>query len=174
MMEETLFRIPYWTIPTLNFSTKKKQLLTLLKAYPEKKHGMQTFITNRQSDRSNLAEAFATICGEELNMLSQQIKKDIQIEDIWSVSYKKGDYHTTHNHGSVGLTGILYLQQDKKAPVTQYLQPWNDWYSDRTIYYPLPVTEGQMVVVPKFIQHFTEPSKSTTMKKVISWDMKII
>ena len=85
MMEETLFRIPYWTIPTLNFSTKKKQLLTLLKAYPEKKHGMQTFITNRQSDRSNLAEAFATICGEELNMLSQQIKKDIQIEDIWSV-----------------------------------------------------------------------------------------
>jgi hypothetical protein len=64
MMEETLFRIPYWTIPTLNFSTKKKQLLTLLKAYPEKKHGMQTFITNRQSDRSNLAEAFATICGK--------------------------------------------------------------------------------------------------------------
>ena len=43
MMEETLFRVPYWTIPTLNFSKKKQQLLTLLKAYPEKKHGMQTF-----------------------------------------------------------------------------------------------------------------------------------
>ena len=56
MMEETLFRVPYWTIPTLNFSKKKQQLLTLLKAYPEKKHCMQTFYTNRQSDRSNLEE----------------------------------------------------------------------------------------------------------------------
>ena len=174
MIEETLFRVPYWTIPTLNFSKKKQQLLTLLKGYPDKRHGMQTFSTNRQSDRSNLAEAFASICGEELNMLSQKIKKDIQIEDIWSVSYKRGEYHTPHNHGATGLTGILYLQQDKKAPVTQYIQPWNDWYSDRTIYYPLPVQEGQIIVVPKFIRHFTEPSKSAKIKKIISWDMKII
>ena len=28
-----------------------------------------------------------------------------------------------------------------KDGVTQYIQPWNDWYSDRTIYYPLPVKE---------------------------------
>ena len=174
MIEETLFRIHYWTIPTLNFSEKKKTLTTLLKGYPEKRHGMQTFATNRQSDRSNLAEAFANICGEELNMLSQKIKKDIQIEDIWSVSYKRGEYHTPHDHGSVGLTGILYLQMDNKAGVTQYIQPWNDWYSDRTIYYPLPVQEGQIVVLPKFIRHFTEPSKSAKLKRIISWDMKIV
>ena len=174
MMEETLFRIPYWTIPTLNFSSKKKQLEALLKNYPEKRHGMQTFATNRQSDRSNLPEAFANICGEELNMLSQKIKKDIQIEDIWSVSYKRGEYHTPHDHGAVGLTGILYLSMDKKSPVTQYIQPWNDWYSDRTIYYPLPVQEGQIVVLPKFIKHFTEPSKSVKTKRILSWDMKIV
>src|SRR6056300_1139427 len=82
MIEETLFKIPYWTIPALNFSEKKKSLTTLLKGYPEKRHGMQTFATNRQSDRSNLAEAFANICGEELNMLTQKLKKDIQIEQF--------------------------------------------------------------------------------------------
>ena len=38
MIEETLFRIPYWTIPTLNFSTKKKQLTNLLKSFPDRKH----------------------------------------------------------------------------------------------------------------------------------------
>jgi hypothetical protein len=103
-----------WSLPTLNFSNKKKQLEKLVKGFPEKRHGMQTFATNRQSDRSGFAEAFANICGEELNMLSTRLKKDIQIEDIWSVSYKKGEYHTPHDHGSVGLSGILYLNMDKK------------------------------------------------------------
>ena len=173
MIEETLFRIPYWTIPTLNFSEKKKTLTTLLKGYPEKRHGLQTFATNRQSDRSNLAEAFANICGEELNMLSTKLKKDIEITDIWSVTYKNGDYHTPHNHGSTGLSGILYLNLDKNSPSTTYLQPWNDWYSDRTIMYPMPVQEGQIVVIPQFINHFSEPNKAKKIKRIISWDMKI-
>ena len=61
----------------------------------------------------------------------------------------------------------------KDGAVTQYIQPWNDWYSDRTIYYPMPVQEGTIVVMPKFIRHFTEPSKSKKIKRIISWDMRI-
>jgi hypothetical protein len=174
MIESNLFTIPMWSIPTLNFSKKKKELEKLCKSFPEKRHGMQTFATNRQSDRSGFPEAFNSICGEELGMLSQKLKKDIQIEDIWSVAYKRGEYHTPHNHGGTGLTGILYLNMDNKAGVTQYIQPWNDWYSDRTIYYPLPVNEGDIVIIPKFVRHFTEPSKSAKVKRIISWDMKII
>jgi len=173
MIPGSLFTIPMWSLPTLNFSEKKKQLEKLVKAFPEKKHGVQTFATNRQSDRTGFAEAFTNIVRDELEMLSKRIEKDIHMEDIWSVSYKKGDYHTPHNHGATGLTGILYLNMPKDGPVTQYIQPWNDWLSDRTIYYPLPVVEGTIVVVPKFVRHFTEPSKSKKIKRIISWDMKI-
>ena len=174
MIPSSLFTIPMWSLPTLNFSEKKKQLEKLVKAFPEKKHGVQTFATNRQSDRTGFAEAFTNIVRDELEMLSKRIEKDIHMEDIWSVSYKKGDYHTPHNHGATGLTGILYLNMPKDGPVTQYIQPWNDWLSDRTIYYPLPVVEGTIVVVPKFVRHFTEPSKSKKIKRIISWDMKIL
>ena len=174
MIPGTLFHIPMWSLPTLNFSKKKKQLEKLCKAFPEKKHGMQNFYTNRQRDRTGMADAFNNIIGEELQMLSQKLEKDIQIEDIWSISYKKGDYHSAHNHGSIGLTGILYLNQPKDAPVTEYIQPWNDWYSDRTIYYPLSIKEGDIIVVPKFVKHFTKPSTSKSVKRVISWDMKIV
>lgn len=174
MIEETLFRVPYWTIPTLNFSNKKKLLTTLLKGYPEKRHGIQTFATNRQSDRSNLAEAFANICGEELNMLSQRLKKDIQIEDIWSVSYKSGEYHTPHNHGTTGLTGILYLEMDKNSPTTTYIQPWQNIYNDTTTYFNMPAHEGLITVVPKFVNHFTQPNKNKKIKRIISFDMKIV
>jgi len=43
MIENTLFNIPMWSIPTLNFKKKKPQLEKLCKAFPERKHGMQTF-----------------------------------------------------------------------------------------------------------------------------------
>jgi len=174
MIPGNLFTIPMWTLPVLNFSKKKEQLEKLVKSFPEKRHGIQTFATNRQSQRTGFSEAFSNICGEELQMLIQRLKRNVQIEDIWSVSYKKGEYHTPHDHGSTGLAGILYLNMPKDAPVTQYIQPWNDWTTDRTIYYPVPVTEGTMVVVPKFVRHFTEPSKSKKVKKIISWDMKLI
>ena len=174
MIPGNLFTIPMWTIPTLNFSKKKKQLERLVKSFPEKKHGLQTFYTNRQSQRTGFLEAFNNICGEELGMLSKKIKRDLQIEDIWSVSYKKGDYHTPHDHGSTGLAGILYLNMPKNAPVTQYIQPWNDFISDRTTYYPIPVIEGTIVVTPKFVRHFTEPSKDTKIKRIVSWDMKVL
>ena len=174
MIENTLFNIPMWSVPTLNFKKKKSQLEKLCKAFPERKHGMQTFYTNRQKDRTGFADAFNNIVGEELSMLSQKLKKDIQIQDIWSVSYKRGDYHTPHDHGSVGLAGILYLNMPKKAPVTQYIQPWNDFISDRTTYLPIPVVEGMIVVTPKFVRHFTEPSKDTKIKRIISWDMKLL
>jgi len=173
MIENTLFNIPVWTLPTLNFKKKKPQLEKLCKAFPERKHGIQTFSTNRQKDRTGFADAFNNIVGEELGMLSQRLKKDIQVEDIWSVSYKKGEYHTPHNHGAKGLTGILYLQMDEKSAVTQYIQPWNDFLSDRTIYYPLPVKEGDIVITPKFVRHFTEPHKSKKVKRIISWDMTL-
>jgi len=169
MLQGTLFNIPYYSIPTLNFSVKKKKLVNLLKSYPEKKHGIQTFSTNRQTDRGGLAEAFNEIVGEELTLLSNLIKKSLHLQDIWSVSYSKGDYHSPHNHGSNGLSGILYLDFPKEAPVTNYIQPWNDIETDSTIYYPLPVTEGTIIVVPQFIQHFSPPSKGK--KRIISWDM---
>ncbi len=102
MIENSLFTIPMWSIPTLNFKKKKPQLEKLCKAFPERKHGLQTFSTNRQKDRSGFADAFNNIMAEELGMLSQKLKKDIHLQDIWSVSYKKGDYHTPHDHGSVG------------------------------------------------------------------------
>ena len=173
MIPGNLFSIPMWRLPTLNFKKKKKELERLVKAYPERKHGLQTFHTNRQKDRTGFAEAFSNILSEEFEMFSKRISKNIVIDDIWSVSYKKGDYHTVHDHGSIGLAGILYLNMPKDVPVTQYVQPWNDFLSDRTIYLPLPVREGDIVVTPKFVRHFTEPSKSKKTKRVISWDMRL-
>ena len=54
------------------------------------------------------------------------------------------------------------------------MQPWNDYISDRTVYLPIPVQKGLIVVVPQFVQHFSEPNKSKKIKRIISWDMSLI
>ena len=82
MLQETLFNIPYYTIPTLNYKKKKKQLTNLLKSYPEKKQGIQPFSTNRQSNRDGLAQGFSKILNEELDLLAQKVKANIQIKKI--------------------------------------------------------------------------------------------
>ena len=159
MIEQSLFNIPYYTTPILDFKVKKKKLVNLLKSYPEKKHGMQTFFTNRQSNRDGLVEGFTEL---------------ISIMDVWSVTYAKNDYHSPHNHGSTGLAGILYLDLPKDSPVTSYIQPWQDYVNDTTIFNPLLVTEGEIVIVPQSVLHFSSPNKSTNKKRIISWDMNIL
>ena len=174
MLKQTLFEIPYYQVPVLNFKTKKKQLTNLLKSYPEHREGIQTFLTNRQTNRDCLANDFTRLLQEELEMLSQQIKSSLSVDDIWSVSYERGDYHSPHNHGSLGYSGILYLDMPKGAPVTSYLQPWNNIKTDTTIYYPVPVAEGSIVVLPQMVQHFSPPNLAKKKKRIISWDMSIL
>ena len=175
MLGGDLFKIPYYSTPVLNFKAKKKKVTNLLKSYPEEKIGIQTFTTNRQTDRTGLAQGFTQILGEEFEILTQQIKKNLSIDDIWSVTYNKGDYHSPHNHGSLGLAGILYLDLPEGSSLTHYIQPWNEIENDTTIYYPLNVTEGTIVVVPQFVQHFSPPHLAKKGKKrIVSFDMNFV
>ena len=175
MIQQTLFNIPCWKIQTINFEEKKKKLTKLLESYPEElARKLQTFTTNRQSDRSGLVEQFSLIMSEEIEDISKEIKKDFSIPEIWSVSYGKGDYHLPHNHSSIGLTGILYLNLPEDSPATTYIQPWNDYEFDIVQYAELPSTEGDIAIVPSSILHFSKPNESDSKKRIISWDMKIV
>ena len=111
---------------------------------------------------------------EELVSFSQEIKQDFAMHEIWSVSYKKGNYHAPHNHSSWGLSGIFYLDLPKDSPITIYLQPWQNFENDSSVSYSIPVVEGDIVIVPSCIVHFTKPNKSNSKKRIISWDLKML
>ena len=174
MEKEILFTIPYWKIQTINFEKKKKELIKILESYPEEKKEPSEFFANRQTDRFGLIEQFASIMNQELEAFSKEIKRDFAIIETWSVSYIQGDYQLPHNHASIGLTGILYLDLPKDSPVTIYIQPWNNFEDDVVQYYSVPIVEGDIVIVPSFILHFSKPNKSDSKKRIIAWDMKIL
>jgi len=171
--KSVLFPIFCWKIRIIDFEKKKKELIEILEPYPEKRQGIQDFATNKQTNRDGLIEKFLSIMKQELEDFSKEIKKDIAITEVWSVSYDKEDSQLPHNHGSMGLTAILYLNLPKDSPKTEYIQPWND--ENDLCYHNAPdVVEGDMIIVPSFLLHFSKPNKSNSKKRVISWDMKII
>ena len=179
IQEKSLFNIPFWGIRIINFEEKKKELVKLLESYPEERVKYDEmkegeFATNRQTDRSGLVEQFASIMNQELEGFSKEIKKDFAIVEIWSVSYAQGDSQSAHNHSSMGLSGILYLDLPKDSPETTYMQPWTDHETDTVRHIEVPIAEGVIVIVPSFVLHFSKPNKSKNKKRIISWDMKMI
>ena len=164
----TPFKIEFLTIKTNNFKEKKKLIKRELKKYPEKR--FNNFYSNRDSNK--LSGALLKIFKEEFDQISQHHGRILNFYSSWSASYDKGDYHIAHNHGSVGYAGIIYLDMHKKSPVTSYLQPWNN-DQDRSMIYEPPAQEGDIVIVPQYIVHFTRPNPVSFKKRIISFDFKL-
>jgi hypothetical protein len=174
-MKQNLFEVPFWHMNVSNFEKKKSQLIDWLKDYPEEKTGLQKFYTNKQIVKENdYCQKFISIMSHEINLFAKALKSDLEVTDVWSVSYKTGDYHTTHSHNSTGMSAILYLDLPSDSPVTTYIQPWSHIKSSKTIQLNVDVKQGDIVFVPSFILHFSVPNESMKTKRIISWDMKLL
>jgi hypothetical protein len=168
-----LFQIPIITIDINDWEDKKNKILNVFKRYPEEKTGIQNFYTNKKNIDLDAIVNFSNIFCEELTELTNFLKKDIKITNIWTVTYKKGNYQTVHNHGSSGLTGIIYLDYDENSPKTTFIQPWNDILIDETVYgFPQEV-EGKLILVPSFINHFSDPIIDRSKKRILSFDITL-
>ena len=107
---EPMFSIPLWRLKTNNFNDKKISLKKLFNKCEEKQNEITVgdFTTNRY-ETNDIVKSFSEIMAEELQAITQSVKTDLSIKEVWSVSYKKNGFHPIHNHGSTGLSGILYL-----------------------------------------------------------------
>ena len=162
------FKVEFVTIKIRNFQEKKKLIKKELKKYPEKR--FENFYSNRGNNK--ISGDLLKIFQEEFEQVSKHYGQLLNFYGAWSASYDKGDYHIAHNHGSVGHAGIIYLDMHKKSPATCYLQPWNN-DRDRSVIYEPPVKEGDIVVVPQHIVHFTRPNPVSFKKRIISFDFKL-
>ena len=168
---DALFVVPFWKTRVNNFTVKKKSIEKLLRTYREKPTQLQTFASNRGS---NFIEPFREIFQEELNGFATTIKKHCEITDVWSASYKTGDYHPYHNHNNNGLSGIVYLTLKDKMPHTVFVNANPDWVTGHTQYYDMAVNEGDMVIVPSHVGHFTPHNLSKQVKKILAFYLNVI
>jgi hypothetical protein len=165
---DPIFRIEFFKIKCIKFKEKKKALEKVLTRYPEMPQ--DNFYSNR--NKCSINTEFREIFKDEFNLISTKYNSKILLQRVWSVIYHKGQYHAPHNHSSTGYCGILYLDMHKNSPLTTYIQPWND-EKDMTRLYRPSVEPGDIVIVPQFLWHYTEPNKINFKKRVLSFDFTL-
>ena len=162
---EPVFKIEFFKIKCVEFKQKKSAIEKVLDKYPEMPR--MNFYSNRS--KADITTELKEIFKHEFNLISTKFNNKILLQRAWSVTYNKGDYHTPHNHGSQGYAGIIYLQQRKNSPRTTYMQPWNN-EEDRSVLYTPEVEQGDMMIVPQFLMHYTAPNKTYYKKRILSFD----
>ena len=165
---EPVFKIEFFKIKCIDFKNKKKKLEKALARYPEMPQA--NFKSNR--NKCSINTEFKEIFKNEFDLIRAKYNSKILLQRVWSVSYEKGDHHVPHNHSSTGYCGILYLDMKKDSPKTTYIQPWNN-DKDLTQLYSPEVKEGDMVIVPQFLMHYSEPNKIKFKKRILSFDFAL-
>ena len=162
---EPVFKIEFFKIQCINFKNKKKKLEKALARYPEMPQA--NFGSNR--DKCDINIDFRKIFKDEFRLIETKYNSKILLQRVWSVVYNKGNYHVPHNHSSTGYCGILYLDMKPDSPKTTYIQPWNN-ENDKSVLYTPHVTSGDIMIVPQFLMHYSEPNKIKFKKRILSFD----
>ena len=162
---EPVFKIEFFKIKCIDFKNKKKKLEKALARYPEMPQA--NFNSNR--NKCSIHTEFREIFKDEFNLITTKFNSKILLQRVWSVVYHKGHYHVPHNHSSQGYAGILYLDMKPNSPKTTYIQPWNN-ENDRSVLYTPEVNEGDIMIVPQFLTHYTELNKINFKKRILSFD----
>ena len=162
---EPIFKIEFFKIKCINFSNKKEYIEKILKKYPETQR--VNFYSNR--NEADFTKELRKIFKDEFQLIETKFNSKILLQRAWSVTYDKGHYHVPHNHSSQGYTGIIYLQINKDSPKTIYIQPWNNEKDESVLYAP-DIEQGDIMIVPQFLMHYTEPNKTYFKKRIISFD----
>ena len=165
---EPVFKIEFFKIQCVNFKNKKEHIEKILNQYPE--ISFPSFYSNK--NKTNITWELQQIFKDEFSLIKAKFNSKIIVDKAWSVTYDKGHYHVPHNHGSKGYTGIIYLQIKKDSPKTTYIQPWNN-ENDKSVLYSPNVKQGDIMIVPQFLTHYTEPNKIYFKKRIISFDFNI-
>ena len=174
-MEHKLFSkyvYQYWVD---NWDENKKAIKDLIDESKFSRNSNQWFDSDRANNNNSYTDAFVKIIENELQMFMFETGiKNIDVNDVWTVRYSKGDFHPPHTHSSLGYSGILYLDYDEEehTPVW-FVNKDNNPVTDRTDYCVPDVYESGIVIAPSNTLHFTYPNTSEKYRTIVGFDIKV-
>lgn len=172
-MRAPLFEFPSFQYHIDDWDFKKKGLLNRIKTEKMIRTRLQTFETDRSTNKKSYLYYFQELIKPELFQFCQEAKVTCSMSDCWAVRYQKGDHQTVHNHRGWGYSGILYLEYDSSVHTpTCFVAPWQDPANDTTILkMPQNVKEGTLFIAPSYSLHFVHPNQVRKHRTVIAFDL---
>ena len=167
-MKAPLFEYPSYQYQIDDWEFKKKGLLKRIKEEKFVRTELQTFETDRQTNKKSYLHYFQDLIKPQLFEFCQEAQVSCSMTDCWTVRYQKGDQQTIHNHKSWGFTGILYVEFDPKVhSSTTFVSPWQNPRTDTTsLHNLLTVKEGTIFICPSYTLHYVNLIKSESIEQL--------
>ena len=108
-MKAPLFEYPTYQYQIKDWEFKKKGLLKRIKEEKFVRTDLQTFETDRQTNKKSYLHYFQDLIKDELWEFVQEAQVTCSMTDCWAVRYQKGDQQTIHNHKSKDLLVFFML-----------------------------------------------------------------
>ena len=169
------FAIKFAHIKVSNWKEKKKAILSNMgKVIHEDIPKGEFLETNfaeysKEGDKMNVT----SILEEELSEFMIQVGGVVTINGSWIERSTKGMHHNIHNHGATGYSAACYVCYNRgiHSP-TQFVSPFNHPITGEVMHYEPDVEEGDLILFPSFIHHYTTPNQTDVERIVLSFNLK--
>ena len=170
-----IFAIKFAHIKVNNWKEKKKAILSNMgKVIHEDIPRGEFLETNfaeysKEGDKMNVT----SILEEELSEFMIQVGGVVTVNGSWIERSIKGMHHNIHNHGAIGYSAACYVCYNNSIhSPTQFVSPFNHPITGEVMHYQPDVEEGDLILFPSFIHHYTTPNQSDTERIVLSFNLK--
>ena len=185
-MIENMFNIPVVKYRCHNWSHKRQAFLDLLNeqtltmgeesVYSD--YGDYKTLTAEHSmglyDTPDYLNTVRELLKEEMTWFANDLKADPQIVRAWFERALYKCHHPVHTHGHGGWSAVLFIEYDPTVHTpTVFIAPFNHFVTGMQLTYMPEVEEGDLILFPSFLLHYTQLNESQVQRTVASFNMTV-
>ncbi len=185
-MIENMFTIPIVKYSLTDWATKKKRFLDLL--------DKQTLTMGEESVLSDYGDAYTLTAEHEMGLYAtpkylstvrdilrdemDQFAYDLQAKPVivraWFERAYKKMHHPPHTHGHGGWSAVLFLDYNPEHHTpTIFISPFNHFIDGSQLQYRPECKEGDLILFPSMLLHYTLPNTSNVRRTVCSFNLTV-
>jgi hypothetical protein len=166
-----MLTIPFYHYKVNNWKEKKEKLLDFVSNLSFKYFDNIADLYTTYGDQTS-SKALKILEDDIVKFTSEIKYSGEMVAEIWFQKYYENQFHSPHNHGAIGYSSVLYINFDKRIhDGTRFLAPFND-PDGKHIEFAPDVDEGSLIFFPSYLNHYTLPNKSDTIRVIMSMNLK--
>ena len=171
-MDINMFNIPLTVYKCSWWSSKKERLLRHIDTV-DMVQGDEQVLSDYRGDNSYI-NTISDILTDELSWFARDYSCNPHIVRAWYERALPYMYHPIHNHGHGGYSAVLFIEYDKRYHrPTNFIAPFDHFITGEQLNYEPEVEEGDLILFPSFLHHYTHPHTSEQRRTVLSFNITV-
>ena len=171
-MDINMFNIPLTVYKCSWWSSKKERLLRHIDTV-DMVQGDEQVLSDYRGDNSYI-NTISDILTDELSWFARDYSCNPHIVRAWYERALPYMYHPIHNHGHGGYSAVLFIEYNKHYHrPTNFIAPFDHFITGEQLNYEPEVEEGDLILFPSFLHHYTHPHTSEQRRTVLSFNITV-